>query len=112
MALTHHLGPLARSAPGTTSGPVIAFGAALGAALLVFALARLKLHSDLALPLVVLMLFLSAALAAMVARLRGRGDRTGVTYWDVAGALTFVGIAAAALVDPEQLLRIVADPQR
>jgi hypothetical protein len=57
------------------------------------------------------------ALAAPVAFLAWQRNlpRTGtrVTYWDVAGALTFIGICAGALIDPDQMARIVeTNPRR
>jgi putative Mn2+ efflux pump MntP len=78
----------------------------------VLALAAAKLHADLALPLAVTALFLMACLTAMLAWLHGRDTRQVVSYWDVAGALIFIGIGAAALIDPDQLVRIVADQDR
>ncbi len=53
------------------------------------------------------LLFGLAALAALVAWSRGATGRHRLTYWDTAGALTFIGIGAAALIDPEQMLRLI-----
>ena len=34
-------------------------------------------------------------------------DPDNVTYADVAGALTLIGLCAAATIDPEQMVRLV-----
>jgi hypothetical protein len=54
-----------------------------------------------------------AAAAALAGWLRGnKVDVARLTYWDVAGALTLVGIGATTLVDPEQLARLFDGPSR
>jgi hypothetical protein len=63
---------------------------------------------DLTLPLVATLLFVLAAVVAFVAWSRGAATGYRLTYWDVAGALTFIGIGTAALIEPEQMLRLVA----
>ena len=57
---------------------------------------------------VVATLFLGfAAVMAMFGR-RNRGLDSGrVTYADVAGALTLIGLCAAATIDPDQMVRLV-----
>ena len=35
-----------------------------------------------------------------------------VTYADVAGALTLIGLFAAATIEPEQLVRLVGDDSK
>jgi hypothetical protein len=54
-----------------------------------------------------MLLVFAAGFCAIAWRNRGEDPR-GVTYADVAGALTLIGLFAAAMVDPDQLLRIVA----
>jgi len=63
--------------------------------------------SDAIMPIVATLLFLLAAATAIVWR-REAGASDRVTYWDVAGALTFIGIGAATLIEPEQMLRLIA----
>jgi hypothetical protein len=54
-----------------------------------------------------------AAVAALAGWLRGNKiDAARLTYWDVAGALTLVGIGATTLIDPEQLARLFDAPSR
>jgi len=67
------------------------------------------LSPDLALPLTSTLLFVLAALIALVGWNRGpASDRNSITYRDVAGALTLIGIFAATLMDQDQMARIVA----
>jgi hypothetical protein len=54
-----------------------------------------------------------AALVALVAwRARRRASDDALTYWDVAGALTLFGVCASAMLDPEQLVRLVEGTYR
>jgi hypothetical protein len=46
----------------------------------------------------------AAALAALVAGLGRRRHRAGVTAWDVAGAFTFIGCAAAVFAEIEYVV--------
>jgi hypothetical protein len=59
-------------------------------------------------PIVASLFFAFAAVFGLVAFLQSsRIDLTRVTYADVAGALTLIGICAAATIDPEQMVRLV-----
>lgn len=105
MAVTHDVRPLSdRRHEGI--GPQVMFAAALMAAGAAWGVTARSFGADHPLPLVATLLFGLAALAALVAW--SRGASRGLTYWDVAGALTFIGIGAAALIEPEQMLRLVA----
>ena len=96
-------------------GPKLAFAAAV---LIAFALpAVYALPRDFVVPAISILLFISAGLVALVASSGGRlfeqGPATSrLTYWDVAGALTFIGICAAATVDPDQMVRLVEGVHR
>lgn len=105
IGLTHNVAPAQRPA----LGPSVAFFAALaGAGFLALATAR-ALHWDYAEPFAVSALFVFAAAAAIAGWRRRRATASpSVTYWDVAGALTLLGIAAAALIEPEQMMRVLA----
>jgi hypothetical protein len=107
MAITHDVGPLSHPRQ-ETFGPQVMFAAALALAAAAWIFAERTFASDLTLPLVATLLFVLAAMAALVAWSRGAGMPHRLTYWDVAGALTFIGIGTAALIDPEQMLRLVA----
>jgi hypothetical protein len=66
------------------------------------------LPGNLLMPAVSVMLFVLAMVFALVAWIRCSTDEYAVTYWDVAGAVAFIGICTAALVEPDQLVRLVA----
>ena len=54
-----------------------------------------------------LLLVLAAGFAVVAWRQRSEFPAR-VTYTDVAGALTLIGLCAAATIDPDQMVRIVA----
>jgi drug/metabolite transporter (DMT)-like permease len=101
MAVTHDVRPLSRGE--ASLGPQIMFAAGLLLAAAAWIVAAWSFSSDLTLPLVATLLFLLAGMAWS----RETAARPRLSYWDVAGALTFIGIGATALIDPEQMLRLV-----
>jgi hypothetical protein len=89
------------------------FVAAIFMAAALWIAAAFTLPSDLVLPLVSAYLFISAVLMALMAWQRGRvRDPHQITYWDVAGALTLIGICVTALVEPDQMVRLVEGAHR
>jgi hypothetical protein len=95
-----------RSPPPIT-GPQIVFAGALAAVVVTAAVLGQSLSKDHVLPTVSTLLFVLAAAAALMAWRRPiRGAR--LSYLDVAGALTFIGICVAAVIEPEQMVRLVA----
>ena len=65
------------------------------------------LPADLVLTLASASLFvLAAAIAGLAWQQRSR-QHPGLSYWDVAGALTLIGICASALIEPEQMARVM-----
>ena len=101
-----------RSDPGAV-GPWVAFAAAVLAAVAALAVATRMLPQDAVWPAVSTLLFAFAALVALVAwRIGQPSEREALSYWDVAGALTLIGICAGALVDPDQLVRLVEGTHR
>lgn len=88
-------------------GPHLGYVAAILAGVAVWGLSRVTLQADLVMPLVSTLLFALAALFGAAAWWRGWMDPNGVTYRDVAGALTLIGLCAAATIEPDQMLRIV-----
>src|SRR4029450_9037845 len=87
----HQIGPWTR-------GPEVTFAAAV---LIVFAAVAAcwrTLPSDLVLPVISTLLFVLASLVALVASCWGRASlQRETTYWDVAGALTFIWVCCALL---------------
>ena len=66
-----------------------------------------SLSKDHVLPTVSTLLFVGAAAVALIAwRHPTRGS--GLSYWDVAGVLTFIGICVATAIEPDQMVRLVA----
>lgn len=91
-------------------GPQLAFFAAvlLGAGVLAYS--ATSLSPDAAFPLLSVVLFGSAVLVALPAwRRSAPAPRAAVTYWDVAGALVLIGIFAGAMVEPDQMVRLMGD---
>jgi hypothetical protein len=93
--------------PRPALGPRLGFAAAVGVSFVAWAAARATLPADMVMPLFATLLLLFAAIFGAIAWWRGRMDPGGVTYLDVAGALTLIGVCAAAAIDSEQMLRLV-----
>jgi hypothetical protein len=106
MAMTE-FGRLSRNRQ-ESAGPQALFFTALLIAGAAWLFAERSLGNDAILPIVATLLFVLAAVATTVAWWRETGAGGEVTYWDVAGGLTFIGIGAAALIDPDQMLRLIA----
>jgi hypothetical protein len=77
----------------------------LAAVLALFLLQRI-VSADALLPVLVITFFLMACVAALFAW-HDRGRRRRLTYWDVSGLLTLIGILLASAVEPDQLVRLV-----
>lgn len=89
-------------------GPSLTFFAAIAATAAVAGTAARALPADYVLPLTSASLFVLAAVVAVFGwRQRKAREQAALTYWDVAGALTLIGICAAALVEPEQMVRVM-----
>jgi hypothetical protein len=102
-----------RRAASALSGPSVVFVGFVLAAFIALAIAARALPYELLLPAVVALLFALAGLAALVGW-RTRHDRLTprLTYWDVAGALVFIGIGLSVLVEPDQMIWLVEDGLR
>ena len=88
------------------SGPELAFAGATLAGFAAWVASSMTLPPGLIMPAVAT-LFLALAAALSVTAWRRKTDPNHVTYADVAGALTLIGICAAATIDPDQLVRLV-----
>lgn len=100
------------SAAYGTQGPAVALGACSVLLLAGAALAFGAYPAIWLLPLVsVGALVLALAVAAVAWFAPARQDRRP-TYWDVAGMLTFVGMSAAMLSEPSQLVALFETGQR
>jgi hypothetical protein len=87
----------------TTSGLV---------AILVFALLRPVMSTDVLIPFIATLFFLMACVALHFALREVSVRSARLTYWDVSGLLTFAGICVAALIEPESLVRLIATGDR
>lgn len=98
---------------GTRSGwavrPQVLFAIAVGACFAVCGLSTALLPAEAVMPLVVTAFLVCAAAIGVLAWRRGSDDRNDVTCTDAAGALVLIGaFAAAATIEPEHLVRLVA----
>ncbi len=92
--------------------PRLLFAAALVLTISTSAVAARALPEGWTIPLGATLLFILAGAAALLAWRRRESDPEQVNCWDVAGALTFIGICAAAMIDPDQLVRLVEGTHR
>ena len=90
--------------------PRLGFAVAILACVLGWAVATRMLPPDAVMPRVsYACCSASRPLFGAIAWRRGRKNPGNVTYADVAGALTLIGLFAAATIEPEQLVRLVGD---
>ena len=83
------------------------FGGILLAALITVVAMRNVLPADALAPVIATLLFALGATAAGFALLCRR-DRARTLWFDIAGALTFVGVAVSILIEPDQMVRLCA----
>jgi hypothetical protein len=107
MTVTNPVGRTRRRTNEPTVGPQLVLTGALAAVLLVTALFRHTMPNDALLPSVCVSLLILAAAVSAFAWTRPAPNRN-FSYWDVAGVLTAIGIVVAAMVEPEQMVRLVA----
>ena len=93
-----------KNAPSRESFCVLALLSLLIAAP-AFLMIRL-LEPELVLPAFSILLFSDAAIAAIVARINSEN----VTLWDIAGAFTMMGCAAAIFSEPDQVALLFEQP--
>ena len=98
-----------RSSDHTGVGPELTFAAATLAVVSAWGALKMTAPPDLILPVVTSLVLLFASAIAIVAWRHRTMDQEAVTYWDVAGALTLIGLCLSATIEPDQLLRLVQD---
>jgi drug/metabolite transporter (DMT)-like permease len=111
MTITNPIGGLGTPPARSTTGPTIALTGALAAAVVFAAVMQPSLAREALVPLTVSLIFVLAAGLALFAWLKPV-PRRQFTYWDAAGVLTFIGICAAAAIEPEQMMQLVAGAER
>jgi hypothetical protein len=94
----------AHAGPGL--GPQLGFAAAMVAGFAAWMTSQATLPPDAVMPVVSTLLLILAGAFALMAWRHGSTDPDNVTYRDVAGALTLIGICAAATIDSEQMMRL------
>jgi hypothetical protein len=88
-------------------GPPLTFAAAIFAGLAIWTGLSMTQPADLVVPIMATLSFGFAAAVAIVASVRGCENPACVTYADVAGAITLIGVCVAATIEPEQMVRII-----
>lgn len=94
---------------GAAVGPRAVFAGAVAVGFGAWGFFQATLSPDLVMPLVATVFFLLAAVLGPLAWLRRGMNPLNVTYTDVVGALTLIGVAAAAAIEPEQMMRLFDD---
>jgi hypothetical protein len=103
--ITYNASWIKRNVPSLESLGILAFLSVLIAAP-AFLMVRL-LEPGVVLPAFSMLLFSDAAIAAIVARaIHARRNSENVTLWDIAGAFTLMGCAAAIFSEPDQVVRL------
>ena len=98
--------PLADPAVTSTGRAIQLFAAILVVTLLMALALRAMLPLDALAPAVATLLFAVAAVTAGISMLCRNDVRP--LWYDVAGVLTFVGVAITLLIEPEQIVRLVS----
>ena len=96
-----------RATPQAINGPQTLALATLLAGFGAFGLLVLFLPPPLILPAISTLLLAAAGGIALIAWRRPRPHQSMVSYWDLAGAMTFIGIAAARMSEPDQALPLL-----
>lgn len=92
---------------GAPLGPRAVFIGAVVAGFAAWGVFQATLNPDLVMPLVATVFFVLAVVVGPLAWLRRGMSPLNVTYTDVVGALTLIGVFAAAAIEPEQMVRLL-----
>src|SRR5262245_9964462 len=90
-------------------GPQIGFAAATFAGFAAWSGLIVSVPPEWIMPVLATMFLAFAACFAVIAWRNRKEDPTRVTYADVAGALTLIGLFAASTIDPDHMVRLVAE---
>jgi len=93
-----------RATQAAVGGPHVLAAATLAGGLATFAVLLWLLPAPLVLPAISALLLAAACAIVLIAWRRPRPHQSLLSYWDLAGAVTFIGIAAALLSEPDQAL--------
>ena len=98
--------------PGVTDRFKLLFAAALVATLAIALLVRRLVSADALLPLMATMLFTVAVLTTGIAIFYRRNSDARITWMDIAGIFAAIGVAVSILIEPHQMIRLVAAPDQ
>lgn len=87
-------------------GPVHLFVLAVGVSAILAAYATREISANALYPVIAATLFVAAALLAALGWRQRKAKPSFVTYWDVSGALTLIGCAAAMMTEPENVMQL------
>ena len=94
------------------NGPLFVFLMAVGASAGVAAYISRTISADAMLPILSGILFVAAAAIAAIGWSARKAKPDTVSYWDVAGAVTLIGCAAAMMTDPENVMQVFGLKQK
>jgi hypothetical protein len=97
---------------GAASGPAVGMALATGLLAATVVVSTWTVSPALTLPAVCLAALAAAGAVAAVAWNTQARDRGRPNYWDLAGALTFLGMCAAMLSEPDQLWPLLESTSR
>jgi len=92
---------------GPWDGPTLVLILCLTGGTATFAVFAWALPFALVLPLFSVAVIACAGAVAALAWAQPKARPARITYWDIAGALTFIGIVAALLSDPDQVVPLM-----
>jgi len=107
----NHLGSRRLQTSRPAVGPPFVLAGALTAVIAVTALLHRTVPVDALVPGMTTLFLMLAAGVAMVAWYRPMRGRE-LSYWDVAGLLTLIGITVSAAVEPDQMVRLISGADR
>jgi hypothetical protein len=96
----------------TANGPTVGMAIAAGLLTATLGLSALLLPPAVTLPTVCLAALVAAGATAAFAWISRARHQRHPNYWDIAGALAFVGMCAAMLSEPDQLLPLLESTPR
>lgn len=97
--------------PTRWDGPKFTLAIALIIGIVLFVAAMWYLPHPIVLPLLSVAAIAGAIVVALIAWLSTQRETADLSYWDVVGAMTMIGVCAALLSDPEQAIPLLEQRQ-
>ena len=111
MTIINPIGRIRTRSTEPAIGPLLVLTGALAAVVTVAAVFRPTMSDNAMVPGMSVLFFVLAAVVALWAWQRPLPAKH-FSYWDAAGILTLIGIGVAAMVEPDQMVRLVAGTDR